>query len=48
MKPRIECAVSRFFRARRKTEILCRLTYEITQLENGMCRWFLIAIEELE
>lgn len=48
MKPRIEIAESRIFRAWRKMEILCRLTYEVTKLENGTSRWFLLSIEELE
>ncbi len=48
MPPRIDVSIARVFRRGRGKEVLCRLTYEVTLLREGMLRWFLIGIEELE
>jgi hypothetical protein len=48
MTPRMEVSEGRVFRSSRKREILCRLTYEVTPFREGLFRWFLIRIEELE
>jgi hypothetical protein len=45
---RTESNEARVFRYARQMEILCRLTYEVTPFRNGLFRWFLIGIEELE
>jgi hypothetical protein len=48
MNPRTEVNEAKIYRAGRKQEVLCRLTYEVTPLRNGVFRWFLINVEELE
>jgi hypothetical protein len=48
MNPRIETSEARVYRAARNREILCRLTYEVTPFRDGLYRWFLLGIEELE
>jgi len=45
---RIETSEARVFRHSRRREILCRLTYEVTPFREGLFRWFLLGIEELE
>jgi hypothetical protein len=45
---RIETSEDRVYRRARGREILCRLTYEVTPFRDGLFRWFLIGIEELE
>ncbi len=45
---RIETSEARVFRNVRQREILCRLTYEVTPIREGLFRWFLLSIEELE
>jgi len=45
---RIEISEGRVFRRTRNREILCRLTYEVTPFRDGLFRWFLLGIEELE
>ncbi len=45
---RIEVSEGRVFRRARQKEILCRLTYEVTPFREGLFRWFLLGIEELE
>jgi hypothetical protein len=45
---RIEISEGRVFRRTRNREILCRLTYEVTPFREGLFRWFLLGIEELE
>ncbi len=48
MPPRIDVSIAGIFRRGRGKEILCRLTYQVTRFREGMFRWFLIGIEELE
>lgn len=48
MLSRTEVTEARVYRASRHREVLCRLTYEVTPWREGMCRWFLVSIEELE
>ena len=48
MNPRIETSEGRVYRRARGREILCRLTYEVTPFREGLFRWFLIGIQELE
>jgi len=48
MNLRLETSESRVYRRTRGREILCRLTYEVTPFRDGLFRWFLIGIEELE
>lgn len=45
---RIETSEARVFRCSRQKEVLCRLTYEVTPFRDGLFRWFLLGIEELE
>jgi hypothetical protein len=45
---RIETAEASVFRSARQTEILCRLTYEVTPFREGLFLWFLLGIVELE
>lgn len=45
---RIETSEARIFRHARQAETLCRLTYEVTPFREGLFRWFLQGIEELE
>jgi hypothetical protein len=48
MNLRIETSEGRVYRHARGREILCRLTYEVTPFREGLFRWFLIGIQELE
>jgi hypothetical protein len=48
MSRRIEISEDKVFRRARHREILCRLTYEVTPFRDGLLRWFLLGIEELE
>ncbi|HXH49376.1 MAG TPA: hypothetical protein VNM47_08525 [Terriglobia bacterium] len=48
MCPRTEIFETRVYRRERDKDILCRLTYEVTPFREGLMRWFLIGIEELE
>ncbi len=48
MSRRIETSEARVFRHARQAEILCRLTYEVTPFSDGLFRWFVLGIEELE
>lgn len=48
MSPRIYICEARVFRNSRGKEVLCRLRYEVTPINDGLFRWFLIDIEELE
>ena len=48
MNPRTETSEDRVYRPARNREILCRLTYEVTPFRDGLSRWFLLRIEELE
>jgi len=48
MSRRIEISEGKVFRRGRHREILCRLTYEVTPFREGLFRWFLLGIEELE
>ena len=48
MSRRIDTREARVFRNARQSEILCRLTYEVTSFEDGSIRWFLLSMEELE
>jgi len=48
MNRKIETSESKVYRPARRRDILCRLTYEVTPFRDGLCRWFLLSIEELE
>jgi len=48
MNRRIETSEGRVYRIARGRDILCRLTYEVTPFRDGLSRWFLLGIEELE
>jgi len=48
MSRRIETSDERIFRVVRQREILCRLTCEVTPFRDGLFRWFLLGIDELE
>ena len=48
MNLRIETSEGKVYRRFRGREIFCRLTYEVTPFRDGLFRWFLIGIEELE
>jgi len=48
MSPRTEIHESRVYRCGKNRDVLCRLTYEVTPFRDGLFRWFLISIEELE
>ena len=48
MDSKIDSYEAKIFRIGRQKEILCRLTYEITPFKDGLLRWFLRRIEELE
>ena len=48
MSRRIEISEGKVFRRARHREILCRLTYEVTPFREGLFRWFLLGIDELE
>jgi len=48
MSPSIYICEARVFRNSRGKEVLCRLKYEVTPFNDGLFRWFLIGIQELE
>jgi hypothetical protein len=48
MNRRIETSEAKVYRRARGRDILCRLTYEVTPFRDGLFRWFLMGIEELE
>lgn len=48
MGPRTEVVEAMVYRCARKRDVLCRLTYRVTPFREGLFRWFLISIEELE
>jgi len=48
MNRRIETSEGKVYRRARGRDILCRLTYEVTPFRDGLFRWFLVGIEELE
>lgn len=48
MSPKTEVVETRVYRREKSRDVLCRLTYEITPFREGLFRWFLISIEELE
>lgn len=48
MCPRTEIEEIRVYRRERHKDVLCRLIYEVTPLRDGLLRWFLVGIEELE
>jgi len=47
MNRKINVSETKIYRPARGTEILCRLTYEVTPSRDGLSRWFLLSIEEL-
>jgi hypothetical protein len=48
MNPRTEIVETRVYRRGRNRDVLCRLIYEVTPYREGLFRWFLVGIEELE
>lgn len=48
MNPKTDIVETRVYRRGRDRDVLCRLTYHITPYREGLYRWFLINIEELE
>ena len=48
MNRRIETSEGKVYRRTRGRDIMCRLTYEVTPFRDGLFRWFLVGIEELE
>ena len=48
MNRRIETSEGKVYRRARGRDIMCRLTYEVTPFRDGLFRWFLVRIEELE
>ncbi len=48
MSPRTDISEIRIYRSGRNKEVLCRLTYEVTFFREGLLRWFLMSVEELE
>jgi len=48
MNQRIEMSDARIYRPARGKDVPCRLTYEVTPCRDGLSRWFLLRIEELE
>ncbi|HET9179894.1 MAG TPA: hypothetical protein VFQ24_16185 [Terriglobia bacterium] len=48
MFPRTEIFETKIYRRERDQDVLCRLTYEVTPFRDGLMRWFLVAIKELE
>ena len=48
MGARTETVETRVYRRGRNRDILCRLTYQVTPYREGLFRWFLVTIEELE
>ncbi|HET7214394.1 MAG TPA: hypothetical protein VJW77_08150 [Terriglobia bacterium] len=48
MCPRTEIIEMKVYRLEKKRDVRCRLTYEVTPFRDGLMRWFLVGIEELE
>ena len=48
MNRRIETSEGKVYWRNRGKDILCRLSYEVTPFREGLFRWFLVGIEELE
>lgn len=48
MFPRTEISETKIYRRDRDRDVLCRLTYEVTPFRDGLMRWFLVDIKELE
>lgn len=48
MNPRTEIGEARVYRCTRNQDVRCRLTYQVTPFREGLFRWFLVSIEELE
>ena len=48
MNPKTEIVEARVYRRERDRDVLCRLIYQVTPYRDGLFRWFLVAIEELE
>ena len=48
MNRRVETSEGKVYRRNRGKDILFRLTYEVTAFRDGLFRWFLMGIEELE
>lgn len=48
MSLRTDIVEARVYRRARNREVRCRLTYQVTPYRQGLFRWFLVAIEELE
>jgi hypothetical protein len=48
MNPKTDIVETRVYRRERNRDVLCRLTYQVTPYREGMFRWFLVSIEELE
>jgi len=48
MHPRTEIVETRVYRREKNRDVLCRLTYEVTPFRDGLFRWYLACIEELE
>lgn len=48
MLPRTETCETKIYRRERDKDVLCRLTYEVTPFRDGLMRWFLVGIKELE
>jgi hypothetical protein len=48
MCPRTEIFETKVYRPKKKKDVLCRLTYEVTPFRDDLMRWFLLGIEELE
>jgi hypothetical protein len=48
MFPRTEICETKIYRRERDKDVLCRLTYEVTPFRDGLMRWFLVGIKELE
>ncbi len=48
MNPRTEVVDARVYRRERNRDVLCRLVYQVTPYREGLFRWFLVSIEELE
>ncbi|HEX5411958.1 MAG TPA: hypothetical protein VFZ27_08860 [Terriglobia bacterium] len=48
MNPKTEIVEARVYRRERNRDVLCRLTYQATPYREGLFRWFLVSIEELE
>src|SRR5690348_7250802 len=48
MFPRTEIFETKIYRRERDKDVLCLLTYEVTPFRDGLMRWFLVGIKELE